>query len=294
VDGDKLAVVGYGGYDLGARQRQIRDDLLAIPKASEADMLKVQLDDRALFLERWQKLLLELLTPGAVAKHERRAQARRFVEAWSGRAAVDSVGYRLVRAFRAKVSRDALLPLVAACEQADPRFDYLGSRPSQGVRQWEGPLWALVTERPQHLLDPAFSSWEELMLRGLDAVLASLTEDGTPLAERTWGQNNTTLIQHPVSRAAPQIASWLDMPREPLPGDSHMPRVQHPANGASERLGVSPGREEQGYFHMPTGQSGHFISPHYADGHAAWAKGEATPFLPGPAAQVLTLVPARP
>jgi penicillin amidase len=294
VDGDKLAVVGYGGYDLGARQRQIRDDLLAIPKASEADMLKLQLDDRALFLERWQKLLLSLLTPEAVAKLERRAQARRFVEGWGGRAAVDSVGYRLVRAFRAKVSRDALLPLVAACEKADPRFDYLGRRPSQGVRQWEGPLWALVTERPQHLLDPTFSSWEDLMLRALDAVLASLTDDGTPLAERTWGQNNTTLIQHPVSGAAPQIAAWLDMPREPLPGDSHMPRVQHPANGASERLGVSPGREEQGYFHMPAGQSGHFLSPHYGDGHAAWAKGEATPFLPGPAAQVLTLVPARP
>ncbi len=294
VDGDKLALVGHGGYDLGARQRQIRDDLLAIPKATEADMLKVQLDDRALFLERWQKLLVELLTPEAVAKHPLRAQALRFVESWGGRAAVDSVGYRILRAFRARVSRDALLPLVAACEQADPRFDYLGRRPSQGVRQWEGPLWALVTERPQHLLDPSFSSWEDLLLRALDAVLASLVDDGTPLSERTWGQHNTTLIQHPVSRAAPQIAAWLDMPREPLPGDSHMPRVQHPASGASERLGVSPGREEQGYFHMPAGQSGHFLSPHYGDGHAAWAKGEATPFLPGPAANVLTLVPARP
>ena len=34
---------------------------------------------------------------------------------------------------------------------------------------------------------------------------------------------------------------------------------------------------------MPGGQSGHPLSPHYADGHAAWAKGEPTPFLPGPA-----------
>jgi penicillin amidase len=72
-----------------------------------------------------------------------------------------------------------------------------------------------------------------------------------------------------------------------------MPRVQRPSSGASERLAVSPGREELGYFHMPTGQSGHPLSPHYRDGHEAWARGEKTPFLPGPAVNVLTLVPRR-
>ena len=46
-------------------------------------------------------------------------------------------------------------------------------------------------------------------------------------------------------------------------------------------------------FHMPAGQSGHPLSPHYADGHAAWANGERTPFLPGPPASVLTLAPPR-
>jgi penicillin amidase len=124
-------------------------------------------------------------------------------------------------------------------------------------------------------------------------VIEELTRDGRRLAERTWGDHNTLLVQHPLSRAVPALGRWLDMPREPLPGDSHMPRVQAPSAGASERLAVSPGREELGYFHMPCGQSGHPLSPHYADGHTAWARGEATPFLPGPAAHVLTLVPQR-
>ena len=83
------------------------------------------------------------------------------------------------------------------------------------------------------------------------------------------------------------------MTPEPLPGDSHMPRFQSPTSGASERLVVSPGREAEGIFHMPVGQSGHPLSPNYRDGHAAWAKGEATAFLPGPAVHVLTLVPAE-
>jgi penicillin amidase len=57
---------------------------------------------------------------------------------------------------------------------------------------------------------------------------------------------------------------------------------------------VSPGKEALGLFHMPGGQSGHPLSPHYRDGHAAWVRGEATPFLPGAAVHVLTLVPAGP
>jgi penicillin amidase len=57
-------------------------------------------------------------------------------------------------------------------------------------------------------------------------------------------------------------------------------------------MAVSPGREEQGYFHMPGGQSGHPLSPHYRDGHGAWVHGEATALLPGPAVHTLRLVPA--
>jgi len=291
--GADLDRVGFGGYDLGARQKQIRDDLLAFDKASEIDMLRVQLDDRALFLARWQKLLLSVLTPEAASRDPRRAEARRLVATWGGRASVDSAGYRIVRAFRLRAAEDATAPLLAACRQADPKFDYLGLHSSRGHRLWEGPVWAILSQRPVHLLDPRFASWEELLLASLDAVVAELTKDGAALETRTWGERNTTLIQHPLSRAVPQLARFLDMPHQALPGDSHMPRFQSPDAGASERLAVSPGREAEGYFHMPGGQSGHPRSPHYADGHAAWANGERTPFLPGKAVNVLTLKPAR-
>jgi len=288
VGGEKLAKVGVGGYDLGARQGQIRDGLLAIDEVSEDDMLRVQLDDRALFLARWQKLLLGVLTPDAVAKDPRRAEARRLVGGWGGRASIDSVGYRVVRAFRERVRGLVLDPLLAPARAKDVKHLRPGTAPNA---LWEGPVWALVTERPAHLLDPRYPSWDALLLSAADAVLEELTKDGRRLAERTWGERNTTLIHHPLSRAVPQLGGFLDMPREPLPGDSHMPRFQSPSAGASERFAVSPGREELGYFHMPCGESGHPLSPHYADGHAAWAKGEKTPFLPGPAVNVLTLVP---
>jgi penicillin amidase len=44
---------------------------------------------------------------------------------------------------------------------------------------------------------------------------------------------------------------------------------------------------------MPGGQSGHPLSPFHGAGHADWAAGRPTPFLPGPATHNLTLAPVR-
>jgi penicillin amidase len=235
------------------------------------------------FLERWQRLLLDVLSPEAIASSPERAELRRFVESWGARAATSSVGYRTVRAFRLTVADRVFEPLTAACRERDEDFRYLR------IWQYEGPLWRLVEERPQHLLDPRYETWDQALLAAVDAMLEELTEGGTPLGDLTWGERNTVRIQHPLSRALPWLGDFLDMPREPLPGGSHMPRVQGPTHGASERLVVSPGHEDEGVFHMPGGQSGHPLSPFHAEGHAAWAKGEPTPFLPGPTIHTLVL-----
>jgi penicillin amidase len=71
-----------------------------------------------------------------------------------------------------------------------------------------------------------------------------------------------------------------------------MPRIQAPTKGASQRMAVAPGHEQDGYLHMPCGQSGHPLSPHYRDAHRAWEEGKPTPFLPGKAVHKLVLVPA--
>lgn len=288
VSGNMYKTLGDGGYDLGARAKQIRDDLLAIDKASEADMLKIQLDDRAPFLERWQKLLLNTLNSEAVANRPERQEYRDFVEKWGARAAVDSVGYRLVREFRIAVTDEIFEPVTARCRAVKPDFKL--SR----LEFSEGPAWRLVSEKPAHLLNPKFKSWDEQILSVVDQQIDEATADGAKLADYTWGAFNTAKIQHPLSRAVPRLSRWLDMPAEPLSGSpSDMPRIQTQSAGASQRMAVSPGRESEGYFHMPCGQSGHPLSPHYGDGHAAWAHGEKTPFLPGKTVNTLVLRPAK-
>jgi penicillin amidase len=285
VDGAMLRTIGEGGYADGIRARIIRDRLRSIERATPRDLLGVQLDDRALFLERWRELALTTL---AGAADGRRAEFRRLVETtWTGRASPESVAYRLVRTFRSALVRDVMLSLTAAARDADASFDY--TRTLRG----EGPVWQLLTERPLHMLDAKHASWNECILAAVDAAIAELTADRRPLGDRTWGEFNRAQVFHPLASAVPGIHRWLNMPGDPLPGDVYTPRAHSPRAGPSERMVVSPGRETDGILHMPTGQSGHPLSPHYADMHRSWVRGEVVPFLPGPTRSTLRLLPAH-
>jgi penicillin amidase len=138
-------------------------------------------------------------------------------------------------------------------------------------------------------------------LECLDSVLAQATKNGQPLADYTWGKHNTLSIEHPLSAPVRALLGEdyagglaLDMPRVPISGGpKHLPKIARPRSGASERLVVSPGKEEQGIFHMPTGQSGHPLSPFYAAGHQDWVEGNPSPFLPGKTAHTLVLEPRK-
>jgi penicillin G amidase len=289
VDGEDLEAIGDGGYDLGARAKQIRDALRARQSFTEQDMLDIQTDDRALFLAPWRELLLDLLDTGDAADDVGLIEYRELVRNWAARATPDSAGYRLVRQFRLEVrSRvfDGLLAGVRAEYDALPAWTI--------DAQFEAPLWQLVTERPPHLLPAGYDSWESLLLAAVHANLEEWdAEYGTPLDERTWGELNKLSMRHPLSASLPLIGNWLDMPAQPMAGDANMPRAQGADWGASQRIVVSPGDEANGLMHMPGGQSGHPLSQFYRAGHDAWVQGEPLPFLPGPALYTLKLLPGQ-
>lgn len=284
-EGAQLAMFGDGGYDLGARQKQIRDGLDAREHFTPADMLAIQLDDRALFLEPWHKQLVATLEHAPTdASH---GDLRNALSDWDGHASTKSVAYRIVRAWRNEVMANVLDGFAAAVRERYPDFDL------PKLSQTEHAVWELITKRPPHLLPPGQTDWESLLLSAADRVNERMLRQPGTLADRTWGARNTARIRHPLSRALPSfIATHLDMPADQLAGDSNMPRVQAPAFGASERFAVAPGREEDGYFELPGGQSGHPLSPFYGAGHADWVEGRATPFLPGNTQHRLVLKPA--
>ena len=285
VDGAALQRIGDGGYTLGARARQVRDDLFAKTQWSERDMLAVQLDDRALFLQRWWTLLREQAGHGRTPALDELASAART---WQGRASADSTSYRLVRAWRNAVNA-RLLDGLTAPAQAILGSDFL----MPDLPQFEGVAWPLVTQRPMNLLPRRFASWDALFEDAAKEVRDDLDARG-PLAQRAWGERNTARICHPLAMALPGFAKrLLCMPFDPLDGDTNMPRVAARDFGASERMVVSPGHEADGIIHMPGGQSGNPLSPYWGAGHEDWVHGRPTPFLPGKAEHTLRLVPAR-
>jgi penicillin amidase len=282
IGGDE-AMLG-SEYDLGARAHQIHDDLFAISKpAAPADMLRIQLDDRAVFLTRWRDLLVAQLDDQALEGHPERAELKRLLIEWRARASVNSVGYRLVRAYHSRTERAMWSMFLQALG-----IDAADAPPPS---QFEGALWEVVNTQPMHLLAASYPSWHDFLLAQVDATLADLKEECPKLDVCKWGERRPVSIRHPLSRALGFASRLLDMPTVELPGDHDMPRVQDGAFGASERFAVAPGHETEGYLETAGGQSGHPLSPYYRAGFREWAEGEPVPFLPGRAEHTLTLKP---
>ena len=283
VDGRGLELIGDAGYANGARARQIRNALFARERFDEHALMAIQLDDRALFLQRWWALLRRQATAGSdPAWKSIEASTRR----WEGRATPASVSYRIVREYRLavvdRVREGLLAPAMAALGE-----DFV----MPDLPQIEGVAWQLASQRPANLLPKRFASWDALFLDAARSVLDGLPAS-TDGAARSWGARNSAAICHPLAKALPALLrAALCMPADALPGDMNMPRVASPAFGASERMVVAPGHEEDGIIHMPGGQSDNPLSPFWGAGHEDWVHGRPTHFLPGPATHRLALQP---
>jgi penicillin amidase len=278
-------VLGDGGYDLGARARQLRDDVAALGARTDVPaVFRASLDDRALFIAGWRERALAALDAKALADHPQRAEFRRLLAtSWSGRASTDSVGYRLARQFMWALHDLLFAGADMELVKIDPKAGVAAA-----TSRWPAVLARLLDERPAAWLPSGYASWQALELAAVDRAIDGIAQDGTPLAQATWGRRNTAAIVHPITLALPALRDWLGAPADPLPGDANMPRVAGPKFGQSERLTVAPGHEEEGLFDMPGGQSGHPLSPYFLKGHADWVAGRAVPLLPGAAQHTLT------
>lgn len=286
--GEGSALIGDGGFDLGARTRQIRDDLAALgPETDVAASYAIELDDRALFMSGWRERALTVLDEAALDGHPERAEFKRLLTgSWDGHAAVTSVGYRLTRAFSNALYDECFVGL-------NDKLAALGA--GAGYRnvshRWPVVLAKLLETQPKGWLPAGRQDWRDVQLAAIDKTIAALTGGGAKLADASWGKRNTADVAHPFARFLPLGKAWLTAPGLQLPGDSDMPRVSAPDFGQSERLVVTPGKEEEALFNLPGGQSGHPLSPFFTDEFVDWAQGKPTPLMPGLPKYGLVLTP---
>ncbi|MBL0926769.1 MAG: penicillin acylase family protein [Phycisphaerales bacterium] len=281
-------------FGLGIRQQRIRQLLTEKPSWDERQLLDLQLDTEvAPIYGPYRELLLRAIPPDDPDAGLRRL--REHAAAWTGRADADSAGFRVLHQYRAVVGERVLAGLLEPARALVPRMGYRWFLSEECVRR-------VLDERPPHLVPRGSASWDEFFRKAATDTLKRLS--APPGLDATWGEVHRAQIQHPLAIATRQLGAAfsgaittlfgeLSMPEDPLPGCTECVRVQTPGFGASQRTVVSPGHLGDGLLQMPTGQSGHFMSPHAADGHAAWVRGTPTPLLAGPAANVLVLTPAK-
>ena len=261
---------GYRAYRIAQRLRE-QDTL------NELDLFALQLDSRSEFFDFYRDLALNLLE-GEMQSDQTLDEARRYIDAWNGNMEHDSLGIGLLWLWREKLSSVVFSPVVARCRKVDPNFFY-------AWRKLETPLRTLLIQQvPATLPSAEYRDWRDLLLRMLSDSAAELKRSHATdsLAGLTWGKINQVKIRHPFSKTAPVLSPLLDMADQEVSGCAGFcVRIVGNGHGATERMVVSPSHPGQGILHMPGGQSGHPLSPHYRDQQPAWQEGVPLPFLPG-------------
>jgi penicillin amidase len=285
------ARTGAGRRRGGRRRRRLRHRRARAPdprrpagahaSRPEGDMLGIQLDARALFVARWREQLLALVDEAAMQASPRRREFRELVSHWKPEAAPDSVGYRLVRAWRGNVL-DTLWAglhrgIVRRAARAAPAGAVRGGRLAAGIR---APDRSAAAGRRRLARLPAAQ---------LDDTIATTAGAVRRSRDCTYGSREPVAVRHPLSRAVPWLSRLLDMPTARLPATTTC-RACRMALGASERFAVSPGREAEGYLELPGGlrtSAVAFLSQRLR----GLGRRTPTPFLPG-RQRISSLLPA--
>lgn len=275
-----LSHASLGGDYLNAiRAYQIRKRLFYSDQHTLDDMYAMQLDDEAFFFDRWRDLLLANLDSNNL-KHSRLLS---IIHEWDHHCSAASLGYFWIRTFREMVINRVSERLLSPCLSSDPDLHL-------NLLDLEEPIYLIVSQQPSYLADSKFGSWKVELAK----IIEDLADNNMKYLNKPspWGNFNMASIQHPLGEALSFVNFLLNMPKKPLSGDYYVPRVASPSDGASVRLVVSPGHEEEGILNVPCGQSGNPLSRHYRDQHGAWMEGKPTPFLPGQPVYHFSLIPA--
>lgn len=266
------------------RAYQIREKLLAKEKLSPDSMADIQHDNSVVFFLRWRELMLDTLSAMENPTRELERMERE-VRAWDGWADPESTGFTLIRGFRVSVARDVLTRIFRPCLDFDPKgFDPFSF-------QFEEPLYRIVSQQPDHLLDSKYRSWQEALESVLQRLVIQVKQNGWEYYR--WGNRNKANFRHPFSYSMPFLSFLLDMPRTEQAGAPFCPKVLNGSFCAGFRIVASPGKLEDSIFQLGCGQSGHFLSPHYRDLHSTWSDRDYLPLLPGPPIHTLNILPEK-
>ena len=285
-----LAFIGDGGYDLGARAAQIRDDLLALHDCDRRGHARRSSSTIARCSSRAGATCCSICsTSSALADHPLRAQARELDRA-------------LVR--RARQSTTRAIASCARCALADSqgrfRVAHRAARASDSRRRSSRRRRSSKGRCGSSSRSGRCTCSIRTTTRGRRRCSArsiarstSLQKECKAAATLHLGRGATPLqMRHPLSRCAAVRRSLArHAGAAAARRRTHAASAGHGIRRVASAWWCRPGTKRR--VPADAGRSvDHPLSPFYGAGHEAWVRGEPTPLLPGAAKHTLTLRPA--
>lgn len=264
--------IGYDP-DPGHRARRLRQLLTGTPGTGPA-MRELQHDlDAGLYRD-----YRDLAVPALRGRNESLAD---LLAGWDGTAAAGSRAFGVLVRLRQILAQQVLTPYLVACRAHDPAYQY----PYQML---DRPLLAILRRRDPGLLprsaEPggwaafvagcAEQAAQQLAVTGRRSGLPGWLIPSWALRGRRlprWGRVNRCGLRHPLEALAPWSAALLGVAPRPQPGALHVVRTCVPGFGSAGRAVLAPGSAGFAAVDLPGGQSGHPLSPHFADRHEEWS-----------------------
>ena len=251
----------------------------SLEKATAGDMEAIHADRVSLSARELLDAVLRHRLDEMPGRHQddprwRAAFARLL--AWDGVMDKDSVAPTIYAAFRERLTRDLMQPILGplATEAFAP---VLNGGVAHMVRIKAG-LAEMIRDDDRRLL-PAGANWGTILASALGSAVADLRATlGDDMDRWQWARLHVTRQQHPLAAAFPHLAATLNPPSVAVGGDGETVNAASFVPGAGYHVAVTSvaryvfdlGDWEASGWVVPCGASGHPGHRHWADQTPAW------------------------
>ena len=286
------------------RASRIKELIQAKDKLSPRDLRDIQADDLSKAAETIRPYLLKAFEGQGTSDQEK--AALELIKGWDLRMKADSAAAAVFEMLFARLFKDILEDdLGPELTAAYLRNHYAAVR---SLRLWLEQGSALFDDRATP--DKA-ETREDILRRSLrQAVLAmEKIQGGAEVAKWTWGKAHTVTFDHAFAGQSGVLDKLINLGPYPVGGamftvNPTQYRLADLGNfatraGASMRQIIDLSDMEKSVRAITTGESGHFMSPHYGDQVALWLKVEHHPVsldpdrIAGAAKTKMSLIPDK-
>lgn len=263
------------------RTRRLVARLDSIEKATAEDMAAIHADRVCLPARDLVGLLGRLrvgAAPGPQRDDARWHEALARLAGWDGVMDSDAVAPAIYAAFRERLVRDLMTPILGPLA-AEAFAPVPGGGVAHMVRL-KARLAEMITDDDRSLL-PEGADWPGVLARSLAGAVTDLRAAlGDDMDAWRWGRLHVTRPVHPLLAGFPHLGATLNPPAVSVGGDGETVNAASFVPGAGYHVALTSVARyvfdladwESSGWAVPHGASGHPESPHRADQLSAWAE----------------------